>query len=92
MGVAEGVDVEDVNVGGCQGEVLQEGGEHVPWVEEDEGDDEPEEVRRDQRHDQREENLVFEEVGDVEEVVGELKLDRLDRDEDGGEHEVADPG
>jgi hypothetical protein len=36
--------------------------------------------------------LVFEEVGDVEEVVGELKLDRLDRDEDGGEHEVADPG
>ena len=36
MGVAEGVDVEDVDVGGCQEEVLDEGGEHVPWVEEEE--------------------------------------------------------
>ena len=44
VGVAEGVDVEDVDVGWGEEEVLEEGGEHVPGVEEEEGDDEPEEV------------------------------------------------
>lgn len=34
VGVAKGVDVEDVEVGGCEEEVLDERGDHVPGVEE----------------------------------------------------------
>lgn len=35
--VAEGVNLEGADVGGEQGEVLGGGGEHVPWVEVEEG-------------------------------------------------------
>lgn len=46
MGVAKGVDVKDVDVGRCEKEILDEGGEHVPRIKEEEGDDEPKDVGR----------------------------------------------
>jgi len=42
VGVTEGVDVEDVDVGRCHDEVLDERGKHVPRIEHEEGDEEPE--------------------------------------------------
>ena len=42
MPVAEGVDHQDVDIGGHEEEVLAEGGEHVPGVEVEEGGDEVE--------------------------------------------------
>lgn len=93
MGVAEGVDVEDVDVGGGEGEVLEEGGEHVPGVEEEEGHHEPEDVGRDEGDDQGEEDLVLEELADGEGgVQSEFVLDRLHGDKDGGKHEVPKRG
>ncbi len=44
MGVAESVDVKDVDVGWGKEEVLEEGCEEVPRVEEEEANDEPENV------------------------------------------------
>lgn len=49
--VAEGVDVEDVDVGGGEGEIGPEGVEHVPRVEVGEGSDEVETVGGDQGKD-----------------------------------------
>lgn len=57
----------------------------MPWVKEQERDDEVEDVGRDERHDEREEDLVLEEVLKDEDTVGELVLDGLDGDEDGRE-------
>ena len=34
VGVTKGVDIQNVDVGGCKEEVLDEGCEHVPWIEE----------------------------------------------------------
>lgn len=90
VGVAEGVDVEDVDVGGGEEEVLDEGGEHVPGVEEEEGGDEVEEPGGGHGDDEGEEDFVGEEEGDGEVgVQRELGLDGFDGDEDGGEEEVA---
>lgn len=46
MGVAEGVDVENVDVGRSEEKILDKGREHVPRIEEQEGYDKPEKVRR----------------------------------------------
>jgi len=42
VGVAEGVDVEDVDVCGCQKEVLYEASSHVPGIQEEDGGEEVE--------------------------------------------------
>ena len=91
MRITKRVDVENIDVGRSQGEVLQERGEHVPRVEEQEGDHEVEDVGRDQGDDEREEDLVLEKVLKDEDAVGELVLDGFDGDEDRCEKEVADP-
>ena len=44
MSIAEGVDVEDIKVGGSEKKVLDEGCEHVPWIEEQERNYEPKNV------------------------------------------------
>ncbi len=44
MGVAEGVDVENVDVGRRKEQVLNKGGKHVPRVKEEERDHEPENI------------------------------------------------
>lgn len=62
MGVAEGVDVQDIDVGRCEEEILDEGGEHVPWVEEEERHDKPQHVCRGQRNDEGVEDLVLDDV------------------------------
>ena len=89
VGVAEGVDVEDVDVGGCEEEVLNEGCYHVPGIEEHDARDEVEDVGRAHGDDKREEDVVRKEEADGEDLLFELVLYRLDRDEDGGEEEVA---
>jgi hypothetical protein len=60
VGVAEGVDVEDVDVGGGEEEVLQEAGGHVPGVEEEDGGEEVEEPGRAHADNEGEEELVGE--------------------------------
>ena len=47
----------------------------MPGVEEEEGDDEPEEIGRRKRDDERVEDLVFDDVGDGEVVGVYLCLD-----------------
>lgn len=74
MGVAEGVDVEDVDVGRGEEQVLDEGGEHVPGIEEQERHDEPEDVRGGQGDDQRVKDLVLENVCPSKVVQSYLSL------------------
>ena len=89
VGVAEGVDVEDVDVGGGEEEVLHERGDHVPRVEEKDAGDEVEEVCRGHGDDERAEDGVREELGEADSAVClDLLLHGFDRDEDGGEEEV----
>lgn len=88
VGVAEGVDVEDVDVGGRQEEVLQEAGGHVPWVEEEERGEEVQQPGRAHTDDEGEEELVREEHGEREAAGVDLFHDGLDGDEDRGEEEV----
>lgn len=88
VGVTEGVDVEDVDVGWGEEEVLEETGEHVPGVEEEDGGDEVEEPGGAHGDDEGAEEFVGEELGEGEAVFGDLLLDGFDRDEDGGEEEV----
>lgn len=61
----------------------------MPRVEEEERDNEVEDVGRDQGDDEREEDLVLEEVLEDEDAVCELVLHGFDSDEDGCEEEVA---
>ena len=69
---------------------MDEAGEHVPGVEEEDAADEVEDVGRGQRDDQAEEVLVREEQTEGEAVAaGDLDLHGADRDEDRGEEEVA---
>ena len=51
VGVTEGVDVENIDLGWREEKVLDEGGEHVPWVEKEERHYEPEDVGRSERDD-----------------------------------------
>lgn len=90
VGVAKGVHIEDVDVGGGEEEVLEEGGEHVPGVEEEDRGDEVEEPGGGHGDDEGKEDFVGEEEGNGEVgVQRELGLDGFDGDEDGGEEEVA---
>jgi hypothetical protein len=89
VGVAEGVDVEDVDVGGGKEEVLQEAGGHVPGVEEEDGGEEVEEPGGTHADDQGEEELVGEEHGEGEAAFVDLFHDGFDGDEDRGEEEVS---
>jgi hypothetical protein len=89
VGVAEGVDVEDVDVSGGEEEVLQEAGGHVPGVEEEDGGEEVEEPGRAHADDEGEEELVGEEHGEGEAAFVDLFHDGFDRDEDRGEEEVS---
>ena len=66
VGVAEGVDVEDVDVCRSEEEVLQEAGGHVPGVEEEDGGEEVEEPGGAHADDEGEEELVGEEHGEGE--------------------------
>jgi len=61
----------------------------MPGVEEEEGDDKVEEIGRHQGNDKSEEYLILPHIRNGESVSGELGLYRLDRYEDGGEHEVS---
>lgn len=88
MGVAEGVDVEDVGVGGREEHVLHHGGDHVPGVEHEEGSDQPDAVGGDDGDDECVEELVTEEVGEGEAIL-DVGLDGNDGDVDGCEHQVA---
>lgn len=89
VSVAKGVDVENIDVGRSEEEVLEETREHVPRVEEQEGDDKVEEVCRGHRYDEGEEECVGEEVAELEAlVVFDFGLYRLYGDEDGREQEI----
>ena len=90
VGVAEGVDVEDVDVHGREEDVLKEGGKHVPRIQEEETHGEVENVCREEGDDERVEFFVGEEDGGGEMAVGAIDglLDGFDDDEDGGEGEV----
>lgn len=89
VGVAEGVDVEDVDVGGSQEEVLDEAGCHMPGIEEEDRGEEVEEPSRAHADNEREEELIREKHGEGEASLIDLFHDRLDSDEDGGKEEVA---
>ena len=89
MSVAEGVDVEDVDVGGSQEEVLDEAGSHMPGIEEEDRGEEVEKPSRAHADNQREEELVREKHGEGEASLIDLLHDGLDSDEDRGEEEVA---
>lgn len=88
MRVAESVNVEDVDVGRREEQVLDERGEHVPGVEEEEGDDEVQDVCTGHGDDEGEEDFVGEEDGEAEVFALELLLHGFDRDEYGRKHEV----
>ena len=83
MGVAEGVDVEDVEVGGREEEVLHEGGDHVPGVEEEDAGDKVKDVGASHGDDEGKEDFVREEQGEAEAaVLGDFCLHAFDGDED----------
>lgn len=71
----------------------------MPWIEEQEGNHKPHEICRCQRHDDREEKDVGDNVVEIERmalsvVLVDRQLYRFDGDEDGREHQVhhdADP-
>ncbi len=105
MGVAESVNVKNVDVCRREQEVLNElvwhgqkgntagcertyRGEHVPWIEEEERYNKPEDVSGEKRHDQGEENRILEEICHIERVISNLGLDGLHGDEDRRKHEV----
>ena len=89
MGVTEGVDVEDVDVGGSQEEVLDEAGCHMPGIEEKDRGEEVEKPCRAHADNEREEELVCEKHGEGEASLIDLLHNGLDRNEDRGEEEVA---
>lgn len=90
MGVAKGVDVENVGKGWSQEHVLKEGSNHVPRVEHEKGCNEPDTVSRHDGNDERVENLILKQLTNVESVsVVEIRDDGLDSDEDGCKHQVA---
>ena len=68
MGVAESIDVKDVDIGRSQEKVLDEACEKVPRIEKQEGDDEPEDVGRQQGDDEVLEERVAEQVDDFEAI------------------------
>lgn len=89
VGVAEGVDVEDVEVRRGEEEVLHEGCDHVPGVEEEDGGDEVEDPSGGHGDDEGEEEAVGEEEGEGEAgLERDLGLHGFHRDEDRGEEEV----
>nr|POF01296.1 hypothetical protein CFP56_21244 [Quercus suber] len=89
MGVAEGIHVQDVDISGREEEVLDEGGKHVPRVEEEDGGDEVENPGRCHRDDEGAEYGVREEQSEREAVVlRDRGLHRFDRDENGGEEQI----
>lgn len=88
VGIAKGIDVEDVDVGRGQEEVLYKAGEHVPWIEEEDGGDEVKDVGRQHRKDECPKESVCEEIREGEAAGSHLCLHRLDRDEDSGKHQV----
>ena len=61
--VGEGVNVEDVGEGGHEEQVLQEGGEHVPGIEVQEGGDEVETEGRDHGDEDDADTVWTEELG-----------------------------
>lgn len=68
----------------------------MPGVEEEEADDEPEDVGREEGDDEREEEIICEEIFDMEAawMCGDVDLDGTDGYVDRGEHQVghdADP-
>ena len=101
VSVAKGVNVENVDVGGCEEEVLEElgrsarelrrscvgtyRGEQMPWVEKEERYHKPKHIGGEERDDKGEEELVFEEVGYLEAIVLGFDLDGADGDVNGGE-------
>ncbi len=88
VGVAEGVDVENVDVGWGQEEILDERCEEVPRVEEEEGYDEPEDIGGDKGEDEVAEELILEYLDEFEFRLLSLDLDRSDCYVDGGEYQV----
>ena len=68
VGVAEGIHVKNVDVRRRHEEVLDEAGEKMPWIEEKEGDDEPQYVCGQERDDEIAKEGVVNEVGDIEGV------------------------
>jgi hypothetical protein len=60
----------------------------VPRIQEEERHEEVEDVGGEERDDEREEELVLEELVDGKVFELDLRLDGFDRDEDGGEDQV----
>ena len=88
MRVAKRVDIQNVDVRGRQKEVLEERGEHVPRIEEQERHDKVQDICTRHGDDEGGEDGVFEQVGDVE-AVFRFCLHGFDGDEDGRKHQVA---
>ena len=60
----------------------------MPWVKEEDGDDDPENICRKERHDECEEKLIRVNVRDLESMFGCLDLDGPDSDENRSEDEI----
>ena len=63
-------------------------GEDMPGVEEEDGDDDPENICRKERHDECKEKLIRVDVRDLESMFGCLDLDGSDSDENRSEDEI----
>ncbi len=89
VSVAKGVNVEDVDIGRREEGVLDEAGEHVPWVEKEKGSDEPNDICRAQRDNQSQKLLVLEEISEMKPVIiVNFFFDGYDGNIDKGEDEV----
>ena len=60
----------------------------MPGVEEKDGNDDPENVCRKERHDECKEELIRDNVRNLESMFGCLNLDGSDSDENRGEDEI----
>lgn len=60
----------------------------MPWIEEEERGDKPEEVRRRERDDQSVEDFVLEYVTDTKLIVCDFRLDRLYGNEYRSKHQI----
>lgn len=75
VGIAKCVDVENVDVGRSQKEVLDEACQQVPRVKEEDGNDDPEDIGRNEGEDDIPEERVLEQFDDVEAMCLGFNLD-----------------
>ena len=60
VGVAKGVDIEDIDISRGEHDILEKTGDHMPWVEEEDASNDPEDISGKQRNDHTEELRILE--------------------------------